>query len=152
MLGNAMLSGRGLLTSTGEAGALDVIALEEQTSNQNTIRGLFSNNTVHVNQWQTNANKPPSELLKLLSKTDMSLHKRNSIHHMQQNLKNIYLSRLLLAFPKHAKEAFVFFLLLILIFARCDCSCNQDKQDYRNLTALLELTRQFKSRNTCMTW
>lgn len=74
VLGNAMLSGRGLLTSTGEAGALDVIAFEEQTSNQNTIRGLFANNTVHVNQWQTNVNKPPSELLKLLSITVASMH------------------------------------------------------------------------------
>ena len=49
-LGKAMLSGRGLLTSTGEAGALAVVAFKEQTPNQNMIRGLFPNNIVDVNQ------------------------------------------------------------------------------------------------------
>lgn len=61
VLGRAMLSGRGLLTSTGEAGALAVVGFKEQISNQNMIRGLFPNNIVHVNQWQTKVNKPPSE-------------------------------------------------------------------------------------------
>lgn len=44
-LGKAMLSGRGLLTSTGEAGALAVIAFKEQTSNQNMIRVPCSQTT-----------------------------------------------------------------------------------------------------------
>lgn len=39
-LGKAMLRGRGLLTSTGDAGALAVVAFKEQTSNQNMISGL----------------------------------------------------------------------------------------------------------------
>lgn len=37
-LGKAMLSGRGLLTSTGEAGALAVVGFKDQTSNQNMIK------------------------------------------------------------------------------------------------------------------
>lgn len=49
-LGKAMLSGRGLLTSTGEAGALAVVAFKEQTSNQDMIRGPLPNNTVNINQ------------------------------------------------------------------------------------------------------
>lgn len=73
-LGKAMLSGRGLLTSTGEAGALAVVAFKEQTSNQHMIRGPFPNNKVQVNQWQTKVNKPPSEHLKLLSHTAVSLY------------------------------------------------------------------------------
>lgn len=65
-LGKAMLRGRGLITSTGEAGALAVVAFKEQTPNQNMIRGLFPNNIVHVNQWRAKVNKPPSEHFKLL--------------------------------------------------------------------------------------
>lgn len=45
--GKAMLSGRGLLTRTGEAGALTVIGFKEQTSNQNVIRGPFPNKSEH---------------------------------------------------------------------------------------------------------
>lgn len=33
-----MLSGRGLLTSTGEAGALTAVSFKEQTTNQDMIR------------------------------------------------------------------------------------------------------------------
>lgn len=69
-----MLRGRGLLTSTGDAGALAVVAFKAQTSNQNMIGGLFPNNIVQVNQWQTKVNKPPSEHLKLLSDTAVYLH------------------------------------------------------------------------------
>lgn len=76
-LGKAMLRGRGLLTSTGEAGALAVIAFKEQTSNQNMIRGLFPNNIVHVDQWQTKVNKPPSEHFRLLSYTAVYLNNHN---------------------------------------------------------------------------
>ncbi len=64
VLGKAMLRGRGLLTSTGEAGALTVTAFKEQTSNQNMIRGLLPNNIVDINQWQTKVNNPPSEYFK----------------------------------------------------------------------------------------
>lgn len=66
-LGRAMLSGRGLLTSTGDAGALAVTAFKEQTPNQNVIRGRFANIKVRVNQWQTKVNKPPSECFQLLN-------------------------------------------------------------------------------------
>lgn len=53
-LGKAMLRGRGLLTRTGEAGALAVIAFKKQTSNQNMITGPVSRKgALHVNQWQT---------------------------------------------------------------------------------------------------
>lgn len=48
-LGKAILSGRGLLTSTGEAGALAVVGFKEQTTNQNLIRGQFPNSTVNIN-------------------------------------------------------------------------------------------------------
>ena len=58
-LGKAMLSGRGLLASTGEAGALTVIAFKEQTPNQNTIRGLFPN-TQSASQPITNQSKQAS--------------------------------------------------------------------------------------------
>lgn len=111
VLGKAMLRGRGLLTSTGEAGALAVVAFKEQTPNQDMIRGLFPNNRVHVNQWQAKVNKPPSDHLELPS-------------HTAQDIKKIlrYLVRFFLAFPKLAEEAFVFFLFLIFIFTRHDCS------------------------------
>lgn len=44
-LGKAMLSGRGLLTSTGEAGALTAVSFKEQTTNQNMIRASVPNNS-----------------------------------------------------------------------------------------------------------
>lgn len=53
VLGKAMLSGRGLLTSTGEAGALAVTAFKEQTSNQNMIRGVFPET-----KWTSTNGKP----------------------------------------------------------------------------------------------
>lgn len=63
VLGKAMLSGRGLLTSTGEDGALAVFAFKEQTFNQDLIRRLFPNSRVHVGQLQTWVKKPPSDCL-----------------------------------------------------------------------------------------
>lgn len=44
-LGKAMLSGRGLLASTGEAGALTAVSFKERTTNQSTIRASVPNNS-----------------------------------------------------------------------------------------------------------
>lgn len=144
VLGKAMLRGRGLLTSTGEAGALAVVPFKVQTSNHNTIRGLFPNNPVRVNQWQTKVNKPPSEHLKLPSDTAV-----------EQYMKTLhYLVRSFLAFSKLAEEAFVFFFFLIFIFARRDCCWQKYKHTVtlvKNMTAQY-CSVQFTNWNTCMRW
>lgn len=128
-----MLSGRGLLTSTGEAGALAVVAFKEQTSNQDMIRGPLPNNTVHINQWPTKVNKPPSEHVKLLSHSTVSLHNR----HTRKTLHHLF--RLFLAFSKFAEEAFVFFLFLVFIFSRRDCSWKKSKHHKIRLARIWRL-------------
>lgn len=64
-LGKAMLSGRGLLTSTGEAGALAAVSFIEQTTNQNVIRASVTNNSA-TQPMITKVNNPPSKYFKRL--------------------------------------------------------------------------------------
>lgn len=57
-LGKAMLSGRGLLTSTGEPGTLAAVSFIEQTTNQNMIRSSVTNNSA-TQPMITKVNNPP---------------------------------------------------------------------------------------------
>lgn len=106
-LGRAMLSGRGRLTSTGEAGALAVTAFKEkQTANQDADKDFqTTKKSAVVNQWQSKVNKTALRPGSLLIRS-MSQH---------------YLL-LFLAFSKLAEEAFVFLFLLSFIFSRHDVS------------------------------
>lgn len=67
-LGKAMLSGRGLLLSTGEAGTLVAVSFIEQTANQKMIRSSVANNGA-TQPMITKANSPPSKCFKRLINT-----------------------------------------------------------------------------------